>query len=325
MKRFFNPSETCNPFRLMAIVIFCSIMSAGVFAGPVLAESGYSGSHLKPVVAVSRFDDRSSYNSGAEYSLSNALTDQLTDALIQTDAFIVLERQVLQDVLAEQDFAAGDRVSQSQSARIGQLTGAQVLVMGTVTDFDLQEGGRRGGLNIGGVRLGGNKQTAHVGLIVRLVDATTGEVLDSQRISGKAESRGATIGLDIGGIKFDGADFSSTPLGEASQEALDEAVAFIAREARKVPFQARVVEVDDRTIVISAGSRNNVQQGAQFTVMSVGRELTDPFTGELLGYDQSPIGRISVNRVFDRFAYADGSSLSGAAKIGDFVVIELGR
>lgn len=317
-----NPKGNPGVRSLLDGLLLWSIVAAAAVAGPAMAESGYSGSHLKPIVAVARFDDRSSYDSGSEYSLSNALTDQLTDALIQTDAFVVLERQVLQDVLAEQDFASGDRVSTSQSARIGQLTGAQVLVMGTVTDFDLQQGGGRGGIKFGGVRIGGKKQTAHVGLIVRLVDATTGEVLDSQRISGEAESRGASIGLDIGGIEFDGANFKSTPMGEASQKALDQAVEFIAREARKVPFRARVVEVDEETIVISAGGRNNIRQGVRFTVMSVGRELTDPFTGELLGYDQSPIGSIVVNRVFDRFSYTDAVSLSGEAKIGDFVIIE---
>ena len=322
MKYISNTSENSGTSRLMASLLLCVMVTAGIVAGPANAESGYSGSHLKPIVAVTRFDDRSSYDSGSEYALSNALSDQLTDALIQTEAFVVLERQVLQDALAEQEFASGDRVSTSQSARIGKLTGAQVLVMGTVTDFDLQEGGSRGGIKFGGVRIGGNKQTAHVGLIVRLVDATTGEVLESQRISGEAESRGASIGLDIGGIEFDGSDFKSTPMGEASQEALDEAVEFIAREARQVPFRARVVEVDGENIVISAGGRNNIQQGARFTVMSVGRELTDPFTGELLGYDQSPIGSISVNRVFARFAYADALKLSGEAKIGDFVVFE---
>lgn len=322
MKYISNTSENSGTSRLMASLLLCVMGTAGIVAGPANAESGYSGSHLKPIVAVTRFDDRSSYDSGSEYALSNALSDQLTDALIQTEAFVVLERQVLQDALAEQEFASGDRVSTSQSARIGKLTGAQVLVMGTVTDFDLQEGDSRGGIKFGGVRIGGNKQTAHVGLIVRLVDATTGEVLESQRISGEAESRGASIGLDIGGIEFDAADFKSTPMGEASQEALDEAVEFIAREARQVPFRARVVEVDGENIVISAGGRNNIQQGARFTVMSVGRELTDPFTGELLGYDQSPIGSISVNRVFDRFAYADAVKLSGEAKIGDFVVFE---
>lgn len=322
MKSVLDHSKTMTAFGLTAALILSSILAVAFPTGPALANTANTTTHLKPIVAISRFENRSSYGSGADYSLSNALTDQLTDALIQTDAFVVLERQVLRDVLAEQDFAAGDRVSQSQSARIGQLTGAQVLVMGTVTDFDLEEGGSRGGINFGGVRIGGKKQSAHVGLIVRLVDATTGEVLNSQRIAGKAESSGASIGLDLGGIQIDGADFQSTPMGEATQKALDEAVAFIAQEARSVPFRARVVEVDGPTVVISAGGRNNIQPGVRFTVMSVGRELTDPFTGELLGYDQSPIGSISVNRVFDRFAYADAAGLNGQAKIGDFVVIQ---
>ncbi len=307
--------------KFMTRIFFLS--SLLIMAWPSQVSVANTGNtHLKPIVAVSRFDNRSSYGSGADYSLSNALTDQLTDALVQTDAFIVLERQVLQDVLAEQGFANSERVSQSQSARIGQLTGAQVLIMGTVTDFEQTEGRRGGGLRVGGVRLGGNRQQAHVGLIIRLVDTNTGQVLASQRVSGEAQARGANIGLDIGGVQFDGNDFQKTPLGEATQLALDDAVAFIASEARQVPFQARVIQVEDGTVIISAGERNNIQSGTRFTVMSVGRELKDPFTGEILGYDQSPIGVISVNRVFDRFAYAPASGLSGQVKVGDFVILE---
>lgn len=294
-----------------------------VMAWPIPASLASSTStHVKPIVAVSSFDNRSSYRSGAEYSLSNALSDQLTDALIQTDAFVVLERQMLQDILNEQGLAASERVSTSQSARIGQLTGAQVLVMGTVTDFDMTGAKGGGGINIGGIRLGRKTQRAKVGLIVRLVDTTSAQVLASQQVTGEAETSKASIGLDLGEIQLDGSNFQSTPLGEATQKALDEAIEFIAREARQVRFRARVVLVEDDLMAISAGARNNIQTGTRFEVMSVGRELKDPYTGELLGYDQSPIGSVEVSRVLDRLAYAPVDGLSGAPKVGDFVIVE---
>lgn len=286
------------------------------------ALANSAATHVKPIVAVSSFDNRSSYRSGAEYSLSNALGDQLTDALIQTDAFVVLERQMLQDILDEQGLAASERASTSQSARIGQLTGAQVLVMGTVTDFEMTGARGGGGINLGGIRLGRKTQRAKVGLIVRLVDTTSAQVLASQQVTGEAETSRASIGLDLGDIQLDGSNFQSTPLGEATQKALDEATEFIAREARQVRFRARVVMVEDDKMAISAGARNNIQTGTRFQVMSVGRELTDPYTGELLGYDQSPIGSVEVSRVLDRVAYAPVQGLTGAPKVGDFVVVE---
>jgi curli biogenesis system outer membrane secretion channel CsgG len=286
------------------------------------ALANSAATHVKPIVAVSSFDNRSSYRSGAEYSLSNALGDQLTDALIQTDAFVVLERQMLQDILDEQGLAASERASTSQSARIGQLTGAQVLVMGTVTDFEMTGARGGGGINLGGIRLGRKTQRAKVGLIVRLVDTTSAQVLASQQVTGEAETSRASIGLDLGDIQLDGSNFQSTPLGEATQKALDEATEFIAREARQVRFRARVVMVEDDRMAISAGARNNIQTGTRFQVMSVGRELTDPYTGELLGYDQSPIGSVEVSRVLDRVAYAPVQGLTGAPKVGDFVIVE---
>ena len=299
-----------------------SLIVLFVMAWPAPIALANSGTHVKPIVAVSSFDNRSSYRSGANYSLSNALSDQLTDALIQTDAFVVLERQMLRDVLNEQGLAARDRVSTSQSARIGQLTGAQVLVMGTVTDFEMTGSKKGGGINIGGVRLGRKTQRARVGLIVKLVDTTSGQVLASRQVNGEAETSRASIGLNFGDVQLDGSDFQSTPLGEATQKALDQATEFIAREARQVKFRARVVLVEDDLMAISAGARNNIQPGTRFRVMSVGRELKDPYTGELLGFDQSPIGSITVSRVLDRLAYAPAEGLSAPAKVGDFVIVE---
>lgn len=300
--------------------ILITLVTLSTSTPDALANS--AGTHIKPIVAVSSFENRSSYRSGAEYSLSNALGDQLTDALIQTDAFVVLERQMLQDILDEQGLAAGERASTSQSARIGQLTGAQVLVMGTVTDFEMTAAKDGGGINLGGIRLGRKTQRAKVGLIVRLVDTTSAQVLASQQVTGEAENSRASIGLDLGDIQLDGSNFQSTPLGEATQKALDEATEFIAREARQVRFRARVVMVEDNKMAISAGARNNIQTGTRFQVMSVGRELTDPYTGELLGYDQSPIGSVEVSRVLDRVAYAPVQGLTGAPKVGDFVIVE---
>ena len=305
-------------FRTIAVLII-TLSASGL---TVSAKASEASQHLKPIVAVSSFENRSSYQSDATYTLSNALADQLTDGLIQTDAYVVLERQAIGQVLAEQDGAMGDRVSRSQSARIGQLTGAQVLVMGVITDFDLDTGKSGAGVSFGNFRIGKSKQKAHVALIVRLVDTTTGEVLASREVSAEAKASKTSLGLDIKGITFDGTDFQKTPLGEATKSAIEQAVHFIAEKARQVRFQARVIQVDDEAIVISAGERNNVGAGTMFTVMSVGRELKDPFTGELLGYDQSPIGRITINRVFDRFAYAAPANLADMVKVGDFVVIE---
>ncbi|RMF14241.1 MAG: hypothetical protein D6757_06670 [Alphaproteobacteria bacterium] len=277
--------------------------------------------HLKPIVAVTRFENRSSYTSGGGESLTQGLEDQLTNALTRSGAFVVLERTVLDDVLAEQDLAQRGMTARSQSARISKMTGAQILIMGSVTEFDLQKSKGGSGIGIGGLRLGSHKQQAHVGLIIKLVNATSGEVVASQRVEGNAKAKGRRLGINIGGVSFDSDNFQETPLGKATQIAIDRAVAFIAENARRIPFQARVVQVKDGRIAISAGKRNNVAVGMRFMVMSVGNELKDPFTGELLGYDQTELGEVSIERIFDRFSFVRPVSDLEGVKVGDFAVL----
>lgn len=87
---------------------------------------------LRKVVAVSRFENRTSYR--GQIAINDAMADQLTDALIQSGQFTVVERQTVRDVLGEQDFANSGRVAKAQTARTGKIVAAQILVKGTVTE-----------------------------------------------------------------------------------------------------------------------------------------------------------------------------------------------
>ena len=163
----------------------------------VPAFSSYAGAgHLKKIVAVSQFDNKTSYGSWGQYELGTGMADQLTDSLMQSGNFVVLERETLGDVISEQDLAASGRFSKSKSARTGKLTSAQILVKGTITEFAEKSSGSGGGIGFGGIRIGGKKAEAHVGLIIRLIDTTTGEVLHSQRVEGKAKSGGMSLGVN---------------------------------------------------------------------------------------------------------------------------------
>ena len=308
-------------------VVLGVLFSLGLIGGEggfssAARAAGTQGAHLKKIVAVSRFENRSSYAQGGQWFLTDGLADQLTDALMQSGAFIVMERQTLGDVMGEQDLAASGRVKKAQSARTGKITAAQILVKGAVTEFDMSAGKGGSGIRIGGFKLGSRKQTAHVGLIIRLIDSTTIEVLASQRVEGLAKAGGSAVGLNFRGVGFETDDFKRTPLGKATQIAIDKAVEFIAKEARKVPFQARVIKVTPNTVIISAGERNSITPGTTFTVMSVGEELSDPFTGELLGYEQNAIGQVKVSKVAEKYSFAKPVGTVKGIKIGDFVKLQ---
>lgn len=277
---------------------------------------------LKKVVAVSRFENQTSFvdpssGSSGQELLTNGLADQLTDSLIQSGRFVVVERQTLTDVIGEQDLAASGRVQQAQSARTGKITAAQVLVKGTVTEFGLRSKGSDTGVGFRGFRLGGKSQEAHVAVIIRMIDTTTGQVLGSQRIEGSSKSSGSSIGFRVGGVGFDNDNFKNAPLGKATQIVIDKAVEYIQLESDNVAFRAPVIMANEGRILIAAGERHGTQVGDRFVIYSSGEELIDPFTGEILGTDEQVLGGVTVTAVQDKFSTVQPDQPLEGVKVGD--------
>src|SRR5690606_11791392 len=104
----------------------------------------------KPTIGVAEFKNESGagwWRGGVGWELSGMLANELA----ATGDFNVVERSKLESVLAEQDLGASGRVSSSTSARIGKLTGAEYLVMGTVTSYEEGTSSRGGGIAFKGI------------------------------------------------------------------------------------------------------------------------------------------------------------------------------
>lgn len=130
-------------------------------------------------IAVARFENKSADSrSWWNPQIGDGMADMLTTALVNTGRFIVLERgEALEDILGEQDLGASGRVRADTAAPIGEMEGAELLVVAAVTEFDENSGGTRGGLGgFGGRVLGaiaGGTKSAHMAIDLRLVDART--------------------------------------------------------------------------------------------------------------------------------------------------------
>jgi curli biogenesis system outer membrane secretion channel CsgG len=280
-----------------------AIVSILLVAACFLSVSNHCfAASLKKVIAVSRFENKTNYS--GQINLGDGMADQLADALMQSGKFVVVERQTLEDVIAEQDLAASGRFAKAKSAATGKLVPAQILIKGTITEFEAQS--RQGGTGISfqGISLGSSKASAHVGLILRIIDTTTGQILDSVRIEEKAEAGGMRIGLNIKGVSFGTEDFKKTPLGKAVQIAIDKAVVQIAEKLDNLAFEGRIVKVDGGLIYTNIGLRNGASVGDTFTVYALGEELVDPETGELLGSEKTKVGSIKLTSVQEKFSKA---------------------
>ena len=138
---------------------------------------------------------------GASAEIGDGLREMMVTALFNTNRFIVLERQAIQDVMLEQDLGASGRVKTQTAAPIGQLEEAELLVYGVVSEFRMGASG--GGLNLALPNLpfgiGGGTSNTHMAIDVRAVDMVTGRILFATRVEGKAADYDVGVGTRIGG------------------------------------------------------------------------------------------------------------------------------
>lgn len=231
-----------------------------------------------------------------------ALTEQLTTALINTGRFVVLERKALEEVLAEQDLGASGRVSPETAAPVGKVIGAEWLIKAAITEFTEKKTRSGAAIAVKGFAIGGAKQEAFLALDVRIIDAATGEVIDSVRADGRARSSGAIGGVSIGGMVLAGGKEDTTPVGQATRAALTDAVDFICQRMEQIPWQSRVMEVEGDEVYITGGANMNLKVGDTFCVYRRGKPLVDPDTGQTLGYRETMLGTLRITEVQDKFS-----------------------
>lgn len=225
--------------------------------GPGIDEAqkvSYNGPKAR--IAIANFEDKTSGTGQFRAEFGRGLADMLSTSLFNTNRFIVLERQQLSYVLAEQDFGATGRVRPETAARIGEIEGADLLVVAAVTGFDPGVSGGGGGLELlGGLLPGaagavgsvlgsiaGGFKTAHVAIDVRLVDTKTGRVVAATSAEAKATDFSGALG--VGATSFGGAlgGFSKTPMEKAIREVTQTAVDFVATKTPTHYYRASAVQ-----------------------------------------------------------------------------------
>ena len=140
--------------KALLVIGLCIVISLGVLASPAAAE--------KPVLGVAEFHNAVGglhwWSGGVGWDLSGMLSNEL----VAGGSCRVVERSKLEHVLNEQDLADYGRVAEGTGAEIGKLTGAQYLVLGTVSAYEENVKGTGGGIGFKGIRVGGKKGKAYM-------------------------------------------------------------------------------------------------------------------------------------------------------------------
>src|SRR5581483_3728605 len=140
---------------------------------------------------------------GTQQNIGQGINAMMTKRIAEDGRFTVVERRKVNNIMKEQDFAASNRVKQGTGARIGQIKGAELTLMGDIVVFgrdDRKVGGGAGAI-VGGVGggAGGYKSDAKAVVVLdfRLVDTETSEVVATGEARGESKRSSKGFGAAL--------------------------------------------------------------------------------------------------------------------------------
>ena len=257
--------------------------------------------------AIGCIDFKNEAGWSGSWKIGSNLSIMLESALMDTGRFVLVERDKLKSVIAEQDLAASGRTAKAKkAAQTGLIRPARYLATGAVTTVTEGASGKSGGVSIGGISLGGGGSKAAITIIAKLVDTTTGEIVEKKRITGRAGRKSLRVGVNFRGVSTSMGGFEKTPLGDAAQDCMNRAAVFFAKEMESMPFEGSVVTVSNGRVVINRGSQFGISPGMKMVMRKEGELLTDPDTGEVLGKNEGKvIGELEVTSVKEKMSFCE--------------------
>ena len=287
--------------------------------------------HIKKRVAVAPFGykvpvlERGLMGPETTLPISQRFTEKLIHELHKSKRFIVIERRNINEILRELEFQSSDYVSKAASEKIGNLLGVEIIVTGTFDQSDsgikywtdknkewnLENQDLRLKLEQFGTTREGREAAAQTtrqyrmkrmqdmrdtydeappprSLYLRVYEVGTSRVVESVHVDGRTE-----------------------------KELLKKAVRKLSRSIEQIPWTGKIADVEAGTVYINAGRNLGVRKGDEFIVFSLGKEITDPESGNVIGYQEEPIGSIIVEAIQDKISKAKIAKGYGIIKAGD--------
>lgn len=194
------PKPAVPSLRAFLSPLSALLLLAGLGLSPLDASAQQSqpirSSQRRPTVSVPDFKNTVTQSTWWwQGPVAQDLAAALANELQATGDLQVVERRNLKEVLSEQELADLGIVRKgtgSSAAKKGQMTGARYIVLGTVTSYDSNVESKASGSNFGLLGVGTAKEQLetkdYVAIDIRVVDSSTGEVVGSRTVEGRASN-----------------------------------------------------------------------------------------------------------------------------------------
>jgi curli biogenesis system outer membrane secretion channel CsgG len=259
---------------------------------------------VKPSVAVIKFDNRAPF--GLDWDLGDGMKEMLTDALVTSNRYRVIERLEIDSVMNELRFQYDGLTRKSGRAGKGRLKNVKYLIKGTITDFghvSSSEGVLR---QVDYFEIFTSAQKAIMGMTLQVIEVESGEVVSSTRHEKAINARDVTVNGAYSKMAMGGGMFIRTPLGRATSEVIKEAVCQVTTAIAARKWSPKVATLQpDGTIALNGGENRNMKNGSVFEVRGLGQAIINPENEDVLGFARGRvIGWLKVIQVKELFSIA---------------------
>lgn len=244
---------------------------------------------IKVVVGPVRFEQASlpmGDKSVSAAEVGATLRQRISDALVQTGRFAVLDREFSPEIEQELNMISSGQAPSAELAKLSQAASADIVWSARVSNFAYNRHAKQ-------LRASSRELVSYSGgwaVSQKLVNVATRQVMASESLRGSApETEATTLGTGVDG-------------GKVMTDMSDELVKAVVGSILQRTFPITVVARDGMNVVLSQGGQA-VREGARYSVVTMGPEMKDPQTGQSLGRMEAPCCELVVDRVTPNLSY----------------------
>ena len=250
----------------------------------------------------------------------------LVTELVKSGKYRVIEREQLAALMQEKNLSLSGEIDPKTAVKAGKLLGVEYIITGALTELGVADRGARvpGGL-LGrfqpSVSVGSQKMDAAID--ARMINTTTGEIVWADSAKESTSDASVYVAGAGGGVEDQRKlDRVLRPVVVKLAESMGKAstpTSGLGGASDASGVAGKIAKVEGGSVFLNVGAEAGIKEGDTFDVYRVGNVIKDPDTGEVLGSDETKVGRVKVTKVMGaRLSTASVVSGSGF-KAGDMI------
>jgi curli biogenesis system outer membrane secretion channel CsgG len=233
---------------------------------------------LKRKIAIARFTNETKYGQSffvddQKDRVGKQAVDILSNKLLQTEKFIILERADLDKI--QKELSIGNAPPMKNMA--------DYLIVGSVTEFGRKDTGEVG------IFSRTKRQTAFAKVHVRMIDIYSSQVIYSEDGEGTAFAEAGSV-FGVGGR----AGYDSTLNDKALEAAITNLASNIIEKLLDKPWRGYILGQEDNQLIISGGKSQNIKEGNIFQVYLEGRKVKNPQTNMEVSLPAKKLAKVKI-------------------------------